>query len=72
MATPTERTQLKTAYEVIRSEFLGEYDRARQGDKPTPKPSVMRYNAAKWHGDYAAYRHYAKDTAWLETQFSVV
>ena len=75
MATPKERQQLKTAYEVIKTAFISAYDEAKTvTDKiPTPETTpAVRYDSSRWKGDYMAYRQYAKDTAWLESQFEVV
>ena len=74
MATAEERRQLRTAYDVIRQAFLAAYDttKAVTDRTPTPEPTPCVKYDKSWGGDYAAYRHYAKDTAWLESQFSVV
>lgn len=74
MATPQERRQLKTAYEVIRTAFMTAYDTAKAADH-TPEPPVDRvveWNSKKWDGDYPVFRSYVKHTAWLDTQFSAV
>lgn len=74
MATPQERRQLKTAYEVIRTAFMTAYDTAKAADY-TPEPPVdriVKWDSKKWSGDYPAYRSYAKHTAWLDTQCEVV
>lgn len=74
MATPQERKQLKTAYEVIRTAFMTAYDTARATDH-TPEPDVDKiatWDSKKWDGDYPAFRSYVKHTVWLDTQHELV